>query len=294
MQNLERKVPGFIELMRALRSMKMRIFGDHKVENIDLYAYKADTKKLQISAANLLEYENLYGFKETGILPVCYPHLLISRQHADIFCQTGFPFPLVGLNHVKNEIKQYRPILSTEVLDLASRVGSLTRVKNGYHFELLSSVCSGRELLWESTSTFEYLNADLYAFIEPENTPLQFAEIPPNSVRQWQLTPDLARRYARISKDFNPVHFSSSNTQLLGHTLPIAHCMYLNERMLAGMFDEMPPSLHIVANFLKPVFLPSFTRLVIPQSNPGKSANLTNESGSLRHITLAVTDLNYT
>jgi len=268
---------------QILQSMKKYSSYYIKPLRVELKPYKTLTQQVHINESNLIRYEKLCGFRQKLTLPISYPHLLVSRQHHQIFSQTDFPFPLVGLLHVKNIIEQYRPIFRSEVLDLESQVVNLEQITKGYRFELISKVFSENELIWKSSSTFEHRGGKSYPFTHPSETKIQFAELPLNEVREWQLTQERARHYAQISKDFNPVHFSTSNTH------PTAHEMYLTARILAEVFDDIPSASHVAASFLKPVYLPSFMRLVIQKDSPGKSVYLTDENRSLRHLTVTVT-----
>ena len=222
-----------------LQTMKDYSLRYLKPVKINLNTHKTVTQQVHINPTNLIRYEKLCGFKEKLTLPTSYPHLLVSRQHHHIFCQTDFPFPLTGLTLLKNEIEQYRPIFRTEVLDLESHTANLIRIKKGYRFELTSKVHTENELIWKSSSSYEYLDGS-NPLTPSDDARIQFAEPPSTEVREWQLTQDRARQFAQISKDFDPSHFSSTKTELLAHTYPTAHGMYLKARILAEVFDDMP------------------------------------------------------
>ena len=53
--------------------------------------------------------------------------------------------------------------------------------------------------------------------------------------QRWRLAPDLGRRYAAVSGDFNPIHLSPATSRLFGFRRPIIHGMWTHARALAGL-----------------------------------------------------------
>ena len=94
------------------------------------------------------------GFPLKDTLPVTYPHLLAFGLHMAIMTDGSFPFPAIGTVHLENSITQHRPILAAERLQVTARPDHLRPHPKGTVFDLLTTVHSGGEPVWEETSTF--------------------------------------------------------------------------------------------------------------------------------------------
>ena len=88
-------------------------------------------------------------------LPLTYPHMLAFPLHMGIMTDGSFPFPAIGTVHLANTITQHRPIAPTERLDVSATARNLRPHPKGRVFDLVTTVTSGGETVWESTS--EYL-----------------------------------------------------------------------------------------------------------------------------------------
>jgi acyl dehydratase len=83
------------------------------------------------------------------------------------------------------------------------------------------------------------------------------------NVSQWDtITISDARRYAKLSGDYNPIHLSRWLSPLFGFKQPIAHGMYMVAKLYAKAIEEntAPPKTFNVS-FCRPLLLPSATYL---------------------------------
>ncbi len=107
-----------------------------------------------VDRAHLAAYSEVCGFPLKETLPVTYPHMLAFGLHMAIMTDGSFPFPAIGTVHLENSITQHRPILATERLQVTARPDHLRPHPKGTVFDLLTTVHSGGEPVWEETSTF--------------------------------------------------------------------------------------------------------------------------------------------
>ena len=79
----------------------------------------------------------------------------------------------------------------------------------------------------------------------------------PNLQETWALTPALARRYARVSGDYNPIHLHPWLARWFGARTVLAHGMYLAARAESVFARaEQRPRTAVAINFVRPVLLP--------------------------------------
>ena len=113
-----------------------------------------DRHDVPIDVDHAASYAALCGFPRKDVLPLPYPHLLAFGLHLRIMTDGSFPFPAIGTVHLENSITQHRPIAVTEKLQVTARPVNLRPHAKGRVFDMLTTVHSRGELVWEETSTF--------------------------------------------------------------------------------------------------------------------------------------------
>src|SRR3954467_13943225 len=102
-----------------------------------------------VDRGHLASYSRVCGFPLKETLPLTYPHLLAFGLHMAIMTDGSFPFPAIGTVHLENSITQHRPILAPERLQVTVRADHLRPHPKGTVFDLLTSVHSAGEPVWE-------------------------------------------------------------------------------------------------------------------------------------------------
>jgi acyl dehydratase len=189
----------------------------------------------------------------------CYLHSLAFPLHIKLLLLPEFVFPLLGLVHVSNQIKQLRPIKKTEKLIVYSSFGELKLHPKGWLFSIKVEFHSGPELVWQSTSTNLFRAkhdcdvAPIAEFILPSFT---------HSLNTtWKLSSSLGRQYATVSGDFNPIHLCKWLAKLFGFKQHMIHGMLTKSYCISSL-QKLTPSLFLNAfevntTFKQPVYLPS-------------------------------------
>ena len=57
-------------------------------------------------------------FHLSSTLPATYPHILAFPLHLALMTDGSFPFPAIGLVHIKNKITQHRGVADSQMLSL--------------------------------------------------------------------------------------------------------------------------------------------------------------------------------
>lgn len=205
--------------------------------------------------AAVAAYVRVCGFALRDTLPPTYPHLLAFPLHMAVMADGSFPFGAVGLVHLENRIDQHRPIGLGEALDLRVRPTKLRPHPKGRTFTMITEARVGKELAWESVSTFLRRGKGDPAAAPDETFPTVPAETPASA--QWRLGEDTGRRYAAVSGDRNPIHMHALTARPLGFSAAIAHGMWTKARCLAALGPRLPDAFDAEVRFRRPILLPA-------------------------------------
>ena len=63
-----------------------------------------------VDLEQLWRYQQLCGFGVSDLLPPSFPHLMAFPLMMARFARPDFPFPVLGLVHLSNQLRQHRPI----------------------------------------------------------------------------------------------------------------------------------------------------------------------------------------
>jgi acyl dehydratase len=213
--------------------------------------------------AELAAYREVCGFGREDRLPPTWPHVVAFPMAMKIMTERAFPFAVLGLVHIANEIDQLRPIAPDEPLSLRVHAGDLGPHPRGTQFTIHAEGAVGGRLVWRSRSV--YLKRDEGSggpsereprVSPPGRTP---AEEPGPLGRRshWRVPADIGRRYGAVSGDRNPIHLYGWSARLFGMPRPIAHGMWVKARCLAELEPTLPDAFTVAVRFKLPLFLPA-------------------------------------
>jgi acyl dehydratase len=167
----------------------------------------------------------------------------------------AFPFPALGLVHVRNRIVQHRPVRLGETLDLAVHAERLAEHPKGQTVDVVGRARVGDELVWEDVSTYLAKGRGNAAAAADDDGPEVPADLPERA--RWEVPGDIGRRYAAVSGDRNPIHLHPLTAKAFGLKGPIAHGMWVKARCLAALEDVLPAAYTVDVRFKAPLFVPS-------------------------------------
>ncbi|MBS1888336.1 MAG: hypothetical protein JSU06_14220 [Actinobacteria bacterium] len=229
-------------------------------------------------------YARVCGFALRDHLPPTYPHVLAFPLHMALMSDGSFPFGAVGLVHVANRITQHRRLGIGEELALRVQATKLAPHPKGRTFNVVTEVRVGRQIAWESTSTFLRRGKGDPSAASGEAFPTVPEETPASA--EWRLGGDLGRRYASVSGDRNPIHMHALTAKPLGFPAAIAHGMWTKARALAALEPRLPDAFAVDVRFRRPILLPA--RVEFASADDGDEIDFTvrgrGEKRSSRHL----------
>lgn len=232
-----------------------------------------------VDPKHVAAYASLCGFPRKDTLPLPYPHLLAFGLHMEIMTSGSFPFPAIGTVHLENAITQHRPIGVEESLQVTARPANLRPHAKGQVFDMVTTVHSRGELVWEETSTF------LRRGRGSEDAPAgsTFPDAPAQGMT-WKLPGDLGRRYAGVSGDRNPIHLYPLTAKAFGFPRQIAHGMWSMARCVGALENRLPDAVTVAVAFKKPILLPGTVAFGARQVDDGWAFSLTSPTSGAPHL----------
>jgi hypothetical protein len=237
-------------------------------------------KDVVIDSQHVAAYAEVCGFEPSQTLPFTYPHMLAFPLHMGIMTDASFPFPAIGTVHVGNSITRHRELAPTERLDVSATAVNLRPHPRGRVFDLVTTVTSDGETVWESTSNYLRIGNGEKG-VQAEGEPFGLVT---GTGAVWQLPGDLGRRYARVSGDHNPIHLYPLTAKAFGFPRQIAHGMWSKARCVAAMANRLPGSARVEVEFKKPIFLPGSVAFGSCVVQDGLDFSLTKPGDGAPHL----------
>ena len=216
---------------------------------------------LSIDSKHLASYNEICGFKNDGFVPAIYLAVLSQSLQMSMMTNGAFPFPMLGLVHIRNQIKQTRKIGTNEQITLSCKFGDLKPHDKGLQFDFITTAKVGNEVVMEGSTT--YLSRQKTEQKTAEKS--KDAQEPAYQVQaEWNISENTGRRYALISGDFNLIHIHALTAKAFGFKQAIAHGMWSKAKALAGL--ELPAAYEADVWFKLPIFLPSKVEFLTAQN----------------------------
>lgn len=236
---------------------------------------------VDVDGKRLADYRKVCGFNDDGLLPPTYPHILAFALQMQLLTAKDFPFPLLGLIHLRNRIRVLRPMGGISRAQVSVRVHNLQPHPKGATFDLLTTLDDQLGPLWEAESQMLCRGVKLDGeAVEQHWEPSQAL----TEVAHWKAPADIGRQYAKVSGDYNPIHLSAASAKLFGFPTAIAHGLWNKARTLAALADHLPKgNFEVTVHFRKPVRLPSEVTLLASEAWSSGQLRLVG-AGDLEHM----------
>jgi acyl dehydratase len=211
----------------------------------------------EIDREHVARYDRVCGFHRSDELPPTYPHMLAFPLAMELMTASDFPFPVIGLVHIRNRIEQARPLRDDERPTFRVWTENLSDHPKGTQFEVHAEAEIDGGPVWRSISTYLRKGGGDGSDSSSSKDRDGDDEEQHEHKAIWDVPDDIGRRYAAVSGDSNPIHLRRSTALVFGMPRPIAHGMWTKARCLAAMDGLYPEKLAVDVQFKLPIFLPS-------------------------------------
>ena len=237
--------------------------------------------KAKLQPEDLKKYNSVCGFDHTLIVPATYIHTFVFPMHTLLLSQPEVPYPLPGLVHFANSIKQIRPLYVGEEFSATVKFGNLIEHEKGQAFELFSYIEVNGKRIWEDTSIYMFKGKEgIGKVLEWEQPTL--AE---NSIKAtWDLPNNLGIAYAKASGDFNPIHLHPLTAKLFGFQRHIIHGMWSAGKILALLEKRAEQSFEFTVLFKLPIYLPASVIYRHEKTDTGFSFDVMDRKQEKPHV----------
>lgn len=229
-------------------------------------ALAPDPKRLQA-------FNALFGYSGEYV-PSTYWHTRLFGVRIALAARRDFPFPLPGMVHLTDTIRQHAPVRSTDVLRMECGLGRVLAHEKGTAFETLTRLYRDGQLVWEENTV--NLHIGQTGFAQEEYRSYAFPDLAHPQETPLTIAGNMGRTYAKISGDFNPIHISTVGAKLFGFRQKIMHGWYGLNKILATHPEAMDAPHELYVAFKKPLFLPGKVLLREEATNDGLHFEILN------------------
>jgi acyl dehydratase len=238
---------------------------------------------VEVDRDHVAEYDRVCGFRLRDVLPPTYPHVIAFPLSMRLMTSGEFPFPVIGMVHIRNRIEVARPIDARERLAVRVWTEDLRPHDKGMQFEMRAELSAGDEVAWRSWST--YLRRGAGGNGSSSDGSSDDRREPPRAQAQWKVPGDIGRQYAGVSGDSNPIHMHGLTARLFGMPKPIAHGMWMKARCLAALEGHLPDALKADVSFKLPLFIPGKASFASWPERGGRGFALHDRDNEKPHLT---------
>lgn len=235
-------------------------------------SFKVDQKHLKA-------YNEVCGFKNNGYIPAIYLAVLSQSLQMHMMTTEAFPFPILGLVHIRNQLKQYRKVGVNEQLTLSCKFGELQPHDKGVQFDFITTAKVGTEVVMEGLTT--YLSRQK-TDSKPAAKSAESAVPDYVPAGQWDVSENTGRRYALTSGDFNLIHIHALTAKAFGFKQAIAHGMWSKAKALANI--QLPDAYEADVWFKLPMYLPSQVEFLTAQQAQNTDFLIRSKKNQKPHV----------
>lgn len=260
---------GRIKKRQLLRSLFKR---NQQIPLDQLPRLNAEPFEIFPTQYDLARFNQLVDWSDPGVLSPTWLQAVALPDYLNLMTDETFPFSPLGFVHVNNELRisnvlpvHERYLISCDIAEyhehrkgilIAARVTA--RIDNEIVYEAIGSFLAVIDALKKQNSAM------------PGNHENQVLEN--TAAETWLLHADVGKRYARLTGDYNLIHFNPFFAKMLGFKRHIAHGMFLKAKALSrlsamGFANGTKFPLNMSMAFKKPVFLPGEVTLGIAESD---------------------------
>jgi hypothetical protein len=250
---------------------------------------EAKVAQVAMDPAHLARYRAVCGFSDPAVVPITYPHVAAMPLHLAIMACEVFPVRPLGIVHLRNRIFQKRPLAVGERVAMRSWIEGHRDVDLGQELDMYTELRVGAEPVWIETCTLFVKGPrrrKVSSSRKKSSGEVERPRPPPvtNSI-SFDAQGDIGRKYARVSRDFNPIHLTTTLARAFGFDQAVAHGMWSLARCAAeldGAVLSKPCELNV--SFRLPVRLPAGLTLHTWHTDTGQQFVLRDAQDTGSHL----------
>ncbi len=232
-----------------------------------------------VDQKHLSAYNDVCGYQNNGDIPATYLAVISQSLQMHMMAQEAFPFAMLGLVHIRNQVKQFRKVGVNEDLTLSCKFGELKPHDKGLQFDFLTTVKVAGDVVMEGLTTYLSRQKNQHT-ISTKSKDESVSEYQLQAT--WNVAENTGRRYAVASGDFNLIHIHALTAKAFGFKQAIAHGMWSKARALASL--SLPEAYEADVYFKLPMFLPSKVEFLTVEDKSETQILIRNEKSHKPHV----------
>ncbi len=230
-------------------------------------------RHLQPDLQNIYEYCRVCGFSQdsNGRIPISYFQCLFTGLLGKFITDKSFPLNPLGLIHTFQSFDLKRTVFSNEALDISCTLSGMTRTEKGIESQFTLKAVVNEQVVWEGVSIFLTKTRVKKKPIKKRKDPVILEK-----KESFFVPSGTGRKYAAVSKDYNPHHLYTVFARLFGFKRAIVHGMWSLGRVMAGLDDAVDSHApaRVSAFFKLPVSMPATLTLGAALTEPQETGQL--------------------
>ncbi|TKB45063.1 MaoC/PaaZ C-terminal domain-containing protein [Thalassotalea mangrovi] len=210
--------------------------------------FQCQFRNCQVDLKNQQSFRNVMHLSHDQPLPISYEFITAFPYILKVSADKRFAYSALGLVHLSSEFQCFQELDRTAEFDLNIDVIQDIEHAKGKAVKMVIEFYQDNKLCVRNTNLMLKKSKHL-GEQRPQQAPKMFQQ-----EYFLLLNHKLARRYASISGDYNPIHMYDFTARLFGFDHAIIHGMYLAHRLL---LDKKVETDHCRISFKKPCKLPA-------------------------------------
>lgn len=176
----------------------------------------------RINKKHLNKFFDLCGFVSDSEIPITYPNMITFALQMSILTHGKFPLSYPKMMMIRNHVLQHRSIYVDEKMDICCELALGRNVQKGLEIDFHTVITIAGETVWQSINTNFF--PGFYGDECVQSLPFKLEPITDRiPLAEWFFPSGKGWAFARISYDYNGLHYASFYARLNGFKRDFVH-----------------------------------------------------------------------
>lgn len=268
------------EMLKLVSSILLNATFKHKAKGgLPPIGESVSDKLKPIDPEILACYNNWIGRKDDGMVP---PHLLaaICIPTASKL-SSKLPYPLHKILNQGMKMTIHAPLKKEFPYNITATLNGVEEQE--YRIRI------HQKLEFATDNNTPFLTADFFAIIPKKRPPKSQKEVfqlpkKANLIDSWEIEKDAGAQFARITGDFNPIHWSAMAAKLSGFKTNIIHGFGMLAKTYQTLEEAAYSIKEIDIRYLRPLTMPNKVQVYVLKREHDYELFLVDNSKTFIHM----------
>lgn len=222
------------------------------------------------------KYNSFFNLPDEDKIPITFPFIATMPFQLKLFSIPEITVNPVGFLHLSNYIRKIKELPLEKPLFSETSLKQTRLVKKGVEITVETTIYSNGEIVWACES--KYLKFSKEYKNQEENSEKKGVNLipieKPQKETEFSVTIKDAKKYASLSGDFNPIHFSKIFAKIMGLPSPIIHGMWTVGISLKHLSYLQNDSVYFYHVFKGPIPIGSKGKILVQSIDTGEQVEV--------------------